>query len=132
MALNLGTQQLLSNGTKYFSYSGLVVGDITVPASISLITIENTGLRDSLVCLYPFFAAEITSNVGDALGLIVSIDDIEVFKSQVRNWNRENTQLPPMESKLFIPRQSKLQVLSLNTAGNNTQERGCNLIGYYL
>ena len=33
---------------------------------------------------------------------------------------------------LFIPRQSKLEVISNNTADNNTQERGVNLIGYYL
>ena len=33
---------------------------------------------------------------------------------------------------MFIPRQSKLEVLSLNDADNNTQDRGANLIGYYL
>tara|TARA_R110000751_G_scaffold14185_1_gene46379 strand:- start:75 stop:470 length:396 start_codon:yes stop_codon:yes gene_type:complete len=131
MALNLGTQQLLSSGTKWFSYSGIVTGDLTLPATITLMTIENTGLRDSLVCIQPSFGVPITTGGGSALGIIISIDDIEVFKVQSEQGLRWNP-IIENEIKLFVPRQSKIQVLSLNTAANNNQERGCNLIGYYL
>jgi len=129
MSLNLGTQQLLSNGTKYFSYSGVRQGDITLPATISLMTIDNAGLRDSLVCFQAYYGQPIGLGATDTLGIIVSIDDIEVYKSQGTDYR---PQVYNDEVKLFVPRQSKIQILSLNTVANNLQERGCNLIGYYL
>jgi hypothetical protein len=130
MSLNLGTQQLLSDGTKWFSYSGMVVGDITVPASITLITVENTGLRDSYVC-FKFFVGQRASGAGGTnLGQVVLIDDIEVFKSQ--NQFGSDAPVSSGNTEIFIPRQSKLQVLSLNTGGNNLQERGVCVIGYYI
>lgn len=130
MPVNIPTQQLLSDGMRWFAYSGSVVGDISVPATISLITIENTGLRDSLIYIQPFYAQPVSTAGAQSLGQIVNIDDIEVFKSQ----DQENKYLSGPTNKicLMIPRQSKLEVLSLNTSGNNTQERGCNIIGYYL
>jgi len=124
--------RLLSGGDRLYAYSGVVVGDVSVPATVSLLKFENTGLRDMFLKLQPFFGQEIASGVADALGLLVTIDGVTVSDSQVRAWRRENTQIPPQKIELFIPKQSTLEVLSLNTSGNNTQERGCNALGWYL
>jgi|TARA_R110000824_G_scaffold325853_1_gene512745 hypothetical protein len=130
MSLNLATQQLLSDGKKYFSYSGVRLGDITLPATITLLTIDNTGLRDSLVKIQPFFGRPIATGTNDPLGLLITIDGIEVVK-QLQN-NSKFPEFYPCEFELFVPRQSSLEILSINTSNNNLQERGCNLIGWYL
>ena len=133
MSINVGQVSTnLSDGLRFYAYSGDIQGDITVPASITLISIPNTGLKDSFVKIQPFFGSEISSNVGDALGLSVTIDGITIYNSQVNAWRRENVQLPPHEIELFIPRQSNLVITSLNTAANNTQLRGCNMLGWCL
>lgn len=139
MSLNLGTQQLLSDGTKWFAYSGQLQGDVSVPASITLLTIDNTGLRDSYVCIEPFFATPITVNTATSLGIEISIDDIVVFTGDQflvpdsqASFNLSKGGASGQKVTLFVPRQSKLTVISLNSSGNNNQQRGCNLIGYYL
>lgn len=127
----MSAQTLLSTGDKWFSYSGSVFGDASVPATISLILISNTGLRDSLVQIQPFTGQPITASTNNALGLIVKINDTEIVKSQPANAN--NPALGDFNPiQLFIPRQSKLEIISINTSSNNTQERGANVIGYYL
>jgi len=130
MSLNLRTQQLLSDGKKWFSYSGMVVGDITAPASITMLTIDNTGLRDSYVCFKFFIGQRVSGAGGTNLGQVILVDDIEVFKSQ----NQYGTDAPVSSgnTEIFVPRQSKLEVLSLNTGPNNLQERGVCVIGYYM
>jgi hypothetical protein len=127
----MSAQNLLSGGDKYYSYSGVVFGDVSVPASIQLILIPNTGLRDSYVNIQSFCGQPITDNNNDGLGIEVKLDDTTIYKSQTFRGNRWtlNNDNPII---LFIPRQSKLEVISLNTTNNNTQERGANLIGYYL
>lgn len=127
MSLNIPTQQLLSEGTKWFAYSGVTQGDVSVPATISLIDIPNTGLRDSYVCIQPFYGLEIASGAGDQLGVSVLIDNIEVINRQNFYYSSDDGEL-----KIFVPRQSRLQILSLNTTNNNTQTRGTTVIGYYL
>ena len=119
---------LLSGGDKYYSYSGVVFGDVSVPATIGLILIPNTGLRDSLVQIQPFYANEVSSSSGDQLGIIVKLDDVEIIKQSPRGISDDRNE----QTNIFVPRQSKLEILSSNTSGNNTQERGCNIIGYYL
>lgn len=125
----MSAQTLLSGGDKYYSYSGVVFGDVSVPASIQLIFIPNTGLRDSYVIIQPFYGKEINYSQGSQLGLEVKLDDVTIIKTQNEYESRINSD----ESfNIFVPRQSKLEVISLNSTNNNTQERGCNIIGYYL
>lgn len=136
MSLNIPTQQLLSDGKKWFAYSGKQVGDVSVPATIELINIPNTGLYDSYVCIEPIFGTLVSNALGSSLGIEVVIDDIIVVtcdQFSVTNWG--GTQLSTnqmLKYTLFVPRQSELKIISLNTSANNTQERGCNLIGYYI
>ena len=126
----MSSQILLSGGDKYYSYSGEIFGDVSVPATISMINIDNTGLRDSMVVIQPFYSEPVTRANASQLGITVKLDDIVIFTSQRGADNNygavENT------FNLFVPRNSKLEIISLNTSGNNTQERGVNLIGYYL
>ena len=139
MSLNIPTQQLLSEGTKWFAYSGQVQGDVSVPASITLIDIPNTGLRDSYVCIEPFFATPITVNTATSLGIEISIDDIVVFTGDQflvpdsqASFNLSKGGASGQKVTLFVPRQSKLTITSLNSSGNNNQQRGANVIGYFL
>jgi len=124
----MSAQTLLSGGDKWFSYSGVVFGDVSAPASIQLILIPNTGLRDTLVQIYPNFGLPVITSTGNQLGISVKINDVEVIHEQ-DNLAYAHSSTP---FQLFVPRQSKLEVISLNTSGNNTQKRNCNLIGYYL
>ena len=124
----MSSQILLSGGDKWYSYSGIVFGDVTVPASISMVLIPNIGLRDSLVQIQPFYANEVSSSSGDQLGIIVKLNDVEIIKQSPRGISDDRNE----QTNIFVPRQSKLEVISSNTSGNNTQERGVNLIGYYL
>ena len=129
----MSAQTMLSVGNKYYSYSGILFGDVTTPSTISMILMPNTGLKDSLVQIQPYFGRPVATGVSDALGLLIKMDDIEIYKT-LPTWERypSLTTVVENEIQLFVPRQSKLEVISLNTSGNNTQERGCNVIGYYL
>tara|TARA_R100001163_G_C4921310_1_gene101398 strand:- start:104 stop:502 length:399 start_codon:yes stop_codon:yes gene_type:complete len=132
----MSSQTLLSSGDKYYAYSGITFGDISVPASIPLINIPNTGLRDSFIDIQPIFGTLVSNAVGSSLGIQVEIDNNVVLtcdQFSVTNWG--GTQLSTnqlLRYSLFVPRQSKLVITSLNTSANNTQERGCNILGYYL
>ena len=126
----MSSQILLSGGDKWYSYSGVLFGDVSVPASMSIILIPSTGLRDSYVKIEPFYDSLVSGSAANSLGLEVKIDDTTVIKT--RQYYATNDFANNKMFELFIPRQSKVEVLSLNTAGNNTQSRGCNLIGFYL
>ena len=126
----MSAQTLLSGGDKYYSYSGTIFGDVSAPATINMILIPNTGLRDSLVSIQPFFGNPVNTGSGNGLGIIVELDDVEIFRNVYTNAG--NTKPNFTNIQLFIPRQSKLEILSLNNADNNTQLRGANLLGYYL
>tara|TARA_Y100001938_G_scaffold6986_1_gene8608 strand:+ start:634 stop:1008 length:375 start_codon:yes stop_codon:yes gene_type:complete len=122
---------LLSGGDKYYQYSGEIFGDVSAPATISMILIPNTGLRDSLVQFQPFYGKRISGAGASNLGYQIKLDDVVIINSQ----NIYGTDSPVSNGNwpsLFIPRQSKLEVISLNTSANNNQIRGCNVIGYYL
>ena len=115
----MSAMTMLSTGNKWYSYSGQVFGDVTSPASITLVTIPNTGLRDSYVVIQ-YSCGQIVSSGGD---------DVEIINAQTDLREREIT---PETWNIFVPRQSKLEVISLNTSANNTQLRGVTVIGYYL
>jgi len=125
----MSSQILLSGGDKWYSYSGVLFGDVSVPASINMVLIPNTGLRDSFIQVTPFYGIENNTATGSQLGIEIKINDVTVVKNQ----NEYQTRINNGESfTLFVPRQSKLEVNSLNAANNNVQERGCTIIGYYL
>ena len=127
----MSAQTLLSGGNKYYSYSGVLFGDVSAPATIQMIFIPNTGLKDSLIQVQPFFGQLISTSNNDGLGIEIKLDDNTIFQQQRLQGNIRSNQVEnPIQ--LFIPRQSKLEIISMNTAGNNTQTRGCSLLGYYL
>lgn len=129
MSINVGQVSTnLSDGERFYAYSGVVVGDITSPASITLISIPNTGLKDSFIKIQPSYGEVVADINGEHLGISVSIDGIEVVNTQ-----RYRIYADTLESfDLFIPRQSSFTILSLNTAANNTQERGVTVLGWRL
>ena len=125
----MSSQILLSGGDKYYSYSGEIFGDVSVPATISMITIDNTGLRDSYVEIQPLFGKPANNTVANALGIAIKLDNVQILQQSLAEGNIK-VDLPTI--KLFAPRNSKLEIISLNTSGNNTQIRSATLIGYYL
>ena len=124
----MSSQKLLSDGNKYYSYSGEVFGDVSAPATIQLILIPNTGLKDSLVQIQQFFGKAVSTTQAHQLGITVKLDDVTVINSQRYQNYGDATET----FQLFVPRQSKIEVISNNTPLNNTQIRGANLMGYYL
>ena len=116
-----------SDGSKWFSYSGMVVGDVSAPSSISLTNIPNTGLLDSFIKINSPLSQPVSTAANSQLGLAVKINDVEVINSQGPDPN----DFYQTEFELFVPRQSKLEILSLNTSANNTQERGVTTLGWY-
>ena len=131
MSINVGqVNHFLSDGSRFYAYSGIVQGDGSVPASITLISIPNTGLKDSFVKIQPSFGNANASGGGDSLGISVLIDGVEVINQQGQT--ATNHSRATQEMNLFIPRQSSLTILSLNTSGNNTQERGVTMLGWCL
>jgi len=125
----MSAQTLLSGGDKWYSYSGEVFGDVSAPATIQMIFIPNTGLRDTILQVQPFYGQPSTSSTNNALGIEVKLNDITIIKEQPGNGGnyRGNETWSVM-----VPRQSQIEVISLNTSANNTQIRGCNVLGYYL
>jgi hypothetical protein len=129
MSINVGQVSTnLSDGERFYAYSGVIVGDVTVPASITLISIPNTGLKDAFVKIQSCYGRPISASSAHQIGIGVLIDGIEVIKSQ--RYEAESDYTETFE--LFIPRQSSLTILSLNTALNNTQERSVNMLGWRL
>jgi len=108
----------------------MLVGDVSSPSTVPLTTILNTGLSDSFVKIQPIFAQPVSTGGGNALGIIIKINDLEVIKSQDYAWDNFGEAVGSIE--LFVPRQSKLEILSLNTSANNTQERGVTTLGWYI
>jgi hypothetical protein len=128
----MSSQILLSGGDKWFSYSGEVFGDVSVPATIPMITIDNTGLRDSYIVVQPYFGAAASTSNGMILGLTIKIDSVVVVNTQGTQGNVISNDVLNETFNLFVPRNSKLEIISRNTTDNNTQIRGANVIGYYL
>jgi len=113
---------------KFFVYSGVVQGDVSVPASISLINIDDIGTRDCMIKILPFYGQPNSGAGNTALGIEIKINDVSIYNSQ--RVDPDNSREWP--SEFFIPRQSRLEIISLNTSGNNTQNRGVNVTGEYI
>ena len=111
---------------KWFANSGLVFGGVSVPATIELLNIPNTGLRNAYVKIQPFYGKPVSTSGGSSLGILIKINDIEIVKSQIESEITRNREA----IELFIPYQSKLEIISLNTSANNTQERGVSVLGW--
>ena len=124
----MSSQILLSGGDKWYSYSGQVFGDVSAPATIPLVTIDNTGLKDSYAVIQ-YSCGNIVSGGADQLGVSVKLDGVEIINAQNDLRERE---INPETWNIFLPRNSKLEVISLNTSANNTQLRGVTVLGYYL
>jgi len=128
----LSSQILLSGGDKWYSYSGEVFGGVSAPASIPMITIDNTGLRDSYVKIEPYYGKLVTGSPTQALGFEVKLDNITIIKDMSSNQADQLASRQVSHFNIFVPRNSKLEIISNNTADNNTQIRGCNVLGYYI
>ena len=128
----MSSQILLSGGDKWYSYSGEVFGDVSAPATIPMITIDNTGLRDSYVGVFPFYSTVVSGTAANALGIQIKLDGVVILHSKQYYGGSQAIQQDSELVNLFIPRNSKLEIISMNSSGNNTQIRGCNIIGYYL
>jgi len=129
MSINVGqVSHPLSDGSRFYAYSGPIQGDVSVPASITLISIPNTGLKDTFVKIQPFFGQEVSSSSGQQLGLQVLIDDNLVFEYG----NLTYTLNDHNHYEFFVPRGSKLECISINKSGNNTQVRGVAMLGWCL
>jgi hypothetical protein len=118
----------LANGRQWYSYSGIVQGGPTIPAFVDLVDITSTGLRDSYVKFLPYFGLAIAGNPNDPLGILVLIDDVEIIKSQAFEYRGA---IQDENFSLFVPRQSKLTVKSINTTNNTLQDRGVVVLGWY-
>ena len=129
MSINVGqVNHFLSDGSRFYAYSGVLQGDVSVPASITLISIPNTGLKDTFVKIQPFFGQEVSSSSGQQLGFQVLIDDNIVFEYGNLTYalNDHN------HYEFFVPRGSKLECISINKPNNNTQDRGVAMLGWCL
>jgi len=117
---NPNNWSITNNGEIYFTYSGIKTGDPAAPATVSLISIDNSGLFDLYAKITSSFGAPADISAGKALGILVSIDDISVIKDQPSAAEYGNN---TFTYELVIPRGSKFEILSLNTVENLVQER---------
>jgi hypothetical protein len=130
--INTGQSRQTFTQEKWYAYSGVIQGDISVPASITLIDMPSTGLSASFIKIQPYFGAALAISPNDGLGLSVLIDGVEIFKAQSLRMVNGEEQIVSDSIELFVPQQSRLQILSLNTASNNNQDRGCTVLGWYV
>jgi len=127
----------LPGGGKWHSYSGVQVGGPAVPATVELVKIPSTGLKDSYVKIIPFYGTVIATATNDGLGIKIFINQVAVYESQTSTATGvagAGPAFPPPATiiELFIPQQSELQILSLNTANNTLQNRGVAVLGWWL
>ena len=127
--INAGQSLQRFTQDKWYAYSGVVQGDATLPATITLIDIPNTGLNNAFIKITASYGFTNQLGVNDTLGIEIKIDGITVFKSQGNDY-RPTVSRTPVE--LFVPKQSRLEVISLNTSNNNTQDRACTVLGWYV
>ena len=111
--------------TTVYGASGIVFGDITMPVTISLRSV-NIGRRDVLANLYFWEGA--TFDPTQPLGWEVSVNQNVIFK--IQGTESHKTIGVQFASWPFLwPAVSSVVITSLNTGNNNTQERGCYFVG---
>jgi hypothetical protein len=125
--INAGQSLQRFTQDKWYAYSGVVQGDVSVPATITLIDIPNSGLKNGFIKIQPCYGNAVSTSVGNQLGIEVKIDGVSVFDAQAHYpyGDRDNFEL-------FVPKQSRLEVISLNTSNNNNQKRGVTVLGWYV
>ena len=128
-SINFGESLSTFDAERWYAYSGILQGDVALPATISLVDIPDTGLNNSFVKVTASYGFTSQLGVSDTLGIEIKIDGITVFKSQGNDY-RPTVSRTPVE--LFVPKSSRFQVISLNTANNNSQERACTVLGWYV
>jgi len=129
-SISIGRSLSTLDGSRWYAYSSPLVGDVGLPATVTLIDIPSSGLRNSFIKVKPFFGQPVSTAANQALGISILIDETEVFNSIYSNNSTTKPNSDVIE--LFIPRSSTIKVLSLNKAANNTQVRGCNILGWYV
>ena len=70
--INTGESLQRFTQDKWYAYSGIVQGDVSVPASITLVDIPNSGLRNAFVKITAFYAQPIGLGATDTLGYVVA------------------------------------------------------------
>lgn len=129
MSVQIGPARQQLDSERYYAFSGLLQAGAAQPATLTLIDIPDTGLRNSIVQIQPFFGLPVTTAANEGLGTQILIDDVIVFEQKSPDPFYRDIQ---SIIQIPVPKNSKLTVLSLNTNGNSTQSRGANLIGYYI
>ena len=83
----MSSQILLSGGNKYYSYSGILFGDVSAPATIPMINIDSTGLKDSLIQVLPYSGQPVNDSSDESLGIQIKIDEeiLLIKYSQLEN-----------------------------------------------
>ena len=127
--IQIGGWKNLAGGKRFYAYSGIKFGDVSAPSEIQLIDIKSTGLKDTFIRLLPYYGLAASGNPNDPLGIELTIDGITVIKSQAFEYRGA---IQDESFSIFVPRQSRLIVNSINTSANNLQERGANILGWYL
>lgn len=127
IALGLGKREY-SDGSGYYAQSGLKQGDISLPATITLLDFQ-TGLNDAEGVLTAGFSLPAVTTFQEGLGIQVLMDGNIVYEFKSPDGFYRNI---PNGINLFIPRQVQLTVLSLNTSGNNSQSRCAILKAKYI
>ena len=84
---------------KWFANSGLTSGDVSAPATIELINIPNTGLRNAYVKIQAFYGKPIDVGEADHLGILVKINDTEIIKSQPRKYENNLILIRPRHAE---------------------------------
>ena len=112
----------------WYAYSGPVQGGGAVPAFVTLINIPNIGLKDTRIKILPYYGSPIALGTGDALGIEVTVDGLVVIRNQGAAHQHDFIS----SFELLVPKQSSLQIQSRNTGPNNAQDRGVNVVGWYL
>ena len=128
MSIQIGGFKTLAGGRRFYAYSGLFQGGVSDPPDLTLIEIKNSGLKDSFVKIQPSFGKAVSTSGGTALGISILIDDQEIVNNQIYEHESDQTEI----LELFVPRQSKLTVKSINTSANTLQERGVTILGWFL
>ena len=126
--INTGESLQRFTEDKWYAYSGVVQGDVSVPSTITLIDIPNSGLRNGFVKIQLSFGQSLSASGTQQLGTIIRIDGVEVIKHQGREYPRNDNDV----FELFVPKQSRIEVISMNTSSNNTQDRACTILGWYV
>ena len=87
------------------------------------------GLKNGFVKFQASYGRPNGVALTDTLGISILIDGIQIYRSQGTDYRPPASRTP---IELFVPKQSRIEVISLNTSNNNTQDRACTILGWYV